>query len=371
MKNAKTLNENPFIAGVTYPHHAGMMNIDHSSYMNAVIECLSNIKSLSNYLLMKYGTFDIEKQPLCVAYSCLLFDLLRTTEKYIKPDLFKEIIGKLNPLFEGNHAADPKEFIIFIIETLHKELCPPSNNNNEIDFVQQELNSQNEQKMLKDFLIDMKLNETIISNFFYGVNREVVRCNCCNRSKYSFQNFYLLNFSLKKVKEYKMRKIGGAGWFNNLVLNLYDAFECEQEEEKLVGDNAIYCKYCKKLITGVYKLNIYSMPNILIIILDRGENNKDFKEEFRIDEILDFNNKNIINHSHKRFYLCGIITRFGESGNRGHFIAYSRNNPNDNFICYNDENVSQVSVKDAITPKISANGNKIMVPYILFYHYMK
>ena len=80
----------------------------------------------------------------------------------------------------------------------------------------------------------------------------------------------------------------------------------------------------------------------------------------------------IINHnSYKRFYLCGIITRLGESGNRGHFIVYSRNNPNDNFICYNDTSVSQVSIKDAMATKISVNKNETKTPYILFYHYMK
>ena len=56
----------------------------------------------------------------------------------------------------------------------------------------------------------------------------------------------------------------------------------------------IYCKLCRKLTPGIHKQEIYGMPSILIIILDRGENNKDFKEEFKFDEILDFNNTNII-----------------------------------------------------------------------------
>ena len=227
----KQKNESPFTTSITYPHKAGLFNIGKSSYMNATIECLSNIKSLSNNLLQKYGSYNIDKQPLCVSYSSLLYDLLHTTEKYIKPNLFKEIIGKLNPLFEGNHAADAKDLIFFIIETLHKELCTSlnNNNNNEIDFLQQELNSQNEQKMLNDFLKEMQSNTTIISNLFYGINRSVMICNGCNITKYSFQTFNLLIFPLKKVKDYKMRKYGGNFFNYNLDLNLYDAFECEQE----------------------------------------------------------------------------------------------------------------------------------------------
>ena len=121
---ANELNNIPnfFFVGITFPHKAGMDNVGHSCYMNATIECLSNVKSLTNYLLQKYGNFDIDNQPLCAAYSILLYELFHTKEKSISPKLFKEIIGKLNPLFEGNNGADPKDLLLFIIETLHKEL---------------------------------------------------------------------------------------------------------------------------------------------------------------------------------------------------------------------------------------------------------
>ena len=122
LKSTTNISKNPLLAGITYPHKAGLYNVGQSCYMNATIECLSNIRKLSNILLESYGTFDIDKQPLCVSYSSLLYDLLHTKEKSIRPILFKQIIGKLNPLFEGNHAADAKDLIFFLIETLHKEL---------------------------------------------------------------------------------------------------------------------------------------------------------------------------------------------------------------------------------------------------------
>ena len=138
--------------------------------MNATIECLSNIKSLSNYLIENYGNYNYKTQPLCVSYSSLLYELIFTNKNYIEPKLFKEIIGKLNPLFEGNHSVDAKDFILFIIETLHRELLPPSNNNNEnneIDFLQQEQNAKDENKMLNEFIKEFNLNRTIISDIFF------------------------------------------------------------------------------------------------------------------------------------------------------------------------------------------------------------
>ena len=362
--------ENPFIND-TFPHKAGLLNVGQSCYMNATIECLSNIRSLTDELLKGYGTFDINKQPLCVSYSCLLYELFNTKDKYIEPKLFKEIIGKLNPLFEGNHAADSKDLIFFIIETLHNELLPPqqNNNNNEIDFNQQEINSMDEKKMFNDFIKELQIRCTIISDIFYGINRYVTKCYGCNTSKYSFQTFNLLIFPLKKVKEYKMRLLKGA---HNLDLNLYDAFYCEQEEEKLEGDNMIYCNRCKQLSPGAHKQDIYGFPRILIIILNRGKNNQDFNEEFKFDEVLDFSNKNIsVNKkSIKKFYLCGIIKHLGASGSSGHFIAYCRNSLNDNFICYNDAAVNPVSTIDAMSANISDRDLEKKTPYILLYHYM-
>ena len=365
--------ENIFTSGINYPHQAGLQNIGQSCYMNATIECLSNIKSLSNSILSKFGSFNPETQPLSLAYSNLIFRLLHTREKYINPQIFKDVIGKLNPLFEGNQAADAKDLIFFIIETLHKEHLPPSINSNnfEIDFFQLEMNSNNENIVFQNFLKELKANETIVSKIFYGVFRSMMYCNGCRRNKFSFQTFNLLIFPLKKIKDYKIAKLGGAVNNNNLDLNLYDAFFCEQEVEKLEGENMIYCNNCRKLLPGAHKQDFFSLPPILIIILNRGRNNKDFNESFRFDEILDLSSIVQNQNSCKKYFLCGIITHLGKSGSDGHFIAYCRNNLNDKFTCYNDTSVSPVSVSDAMSSRISEKEAEKKTPYILLYHYMK
>ena len=131
----------------------------------------------------------------------------------------------------------------------------------------------------------------------------------------------------------------------------------QQLPESLNNENMIYCNNCKGLQDGVHQQSIYKLPKVLIIILNRGRNNADFNEEFDFPPIL----------AHI-FYLCGIITHLGESGSGGHFIAYCRNNQNDNFTFYNDAIVSEVSVESAISSKISNNENEKRTPYILFYH---
>ena len=109
---------------------------------------------------------------------------------------------------------------------------------------------------------------------------------------------------------------------------------------------------------------------VLIIVLNRGENNKYFNEEFEIYEKLDFNNRNLITNqdSYKKYYLCGVITLLGEIDD-GHYIAYCRNDPNGQFICYNDSIVSDVSIEVATSSKKSDNDFEKKTPYILFYHH--
>jgi ubiquitin C-terminal hydrolase len=364
-------NENVKINQI-YPHRTGLQNIGQTCYMNSTIQCLSNIKYLSDNLIKHFGKFDIENQPLSVAFSSLVYDLFTTQKKYIAPKLFKKIIGKLNPLFEGMHAADAKDLIFFLLETMHKELNKIKINSEEsnIDYAQLEKDSFDEDKMFQHFIKEYKeKNKSIISDTFYGIIRSTMKCNSCNKTKFSFQTFNLLIFQLKNIKEYniKTRKNN-----NKYVINIYDAFDCDKKEEVLDGENMIYCNSCKGLRSGTHQQIIYSLPRVLIIILNRGRNNLDFNENFNFHQDLDLSIEDYVIRSdiYTKFYLQCVITHLGESGSGGHFIAYCRNGPNEEFLCYNDASVSRATVKDAMSSNISENVYEKRTPYILVYHHI-
>ena len=357
----------------------GLQNIGQTCYMNASLQCLINVEKLSKKLLNKFNqnSINIQTQPLTYVYASLLYEFKITDKSYIIPTTFKATLEELNPLFQGNQASDAKDFIFFMIETLHQELKPPenpSNNLGQIDFLQQEMEAKNQMLTLHKFLIEFGNNISIISETFYGITSSIMKCEGCNSVKHSFQTFNILNFILKKVKDDKRQEFGAQN-LNNDVINLYDAFYSENKKENLTGENMIYCNTCRALKNGWIQQSIYQLPQIMIIILNRGRNNKDFREEFKIDEILDFNNTpnifcNIDNkRKYKRYFLCGIIKHLGESGANGHFISYYRNSLSQKFYCYNDASVAEVSVEDALKTKISHNDKEDIIPYILFYHY--
>jgi ubiquitin C-terminal hydrolase len=286
--------------------------------------------------------------------------------------MFKKIIGKLNPLFEGMHAADAKDLIFFILEKLHQELNKNDKISEEskIDYAQLEKDSFDESKMLEHFINDYKeKNKSIIADIFFGIIRSTMKCNTCKKIKYSFQTFNLLIFQLKNIKEFNQKTLNNN---NNYKINIYDAFDCDKKEETLDGENMIYCNSCKGLNPGIHQQIIYSLPKVLIIILNRGKNNQDFNEEFIFPKELDLSIENyvILNSYNTHFYLQCVITHLGESSAGGHFIAYCRNGPNEQFLCYNDAVVSKATIEDAMGSKISENVYEKRTPYILIYHHI-
>ena len=353
-----------------YPHLIGLVNLGQTCYMNSTLQCLSNIPELSDYLLNNYYTLNSSSNPLSMAYTNLLFKLFLNEEQktFTDPTEFKNIIGDLNPLFQGFQAADSKDLLFFLIETLHNELNKTYQNSNPIkDFNRLEQEAREENKMLQNFFEEFKCaNNSIISKNFYGIQRSKMNCQECNITKYSFQTFNMEIFQLKKLKEDKKANLGRH--YNTLTL--MEAFIFSEKEDILEGENMIYCNNCRRLTKGKNKQDFYRLPRILIIVLNRGKNNADFNEEFDFPDNLDFTGQNIIldQKSCMKYYLMSIITHLGESGSNGHFIAYVRDGRTDRFFCYNDASVSKVTINEAKRQKISKREEEKITPYILFYH---
>ena len=355
----------------TKTHSLGLQNVGATCYMNATLQCLIHIKELSELLLsgflFKYPREDANyanNHRLSLEYINILAQvyfpkLYNVSAVCFAPYKFKELIGELNPLFNGYAANDAKDLLQFILETLHQELkmavqpfmeyyCNQTLENCAYQYFADSYISQNQSPLLK---------------YLYGITKIQTECLKCHTVKYNFQCYNLLYFPLRESKLYcvEMKKKENKDFdATKYTLDLEGCFMYNEKVDHFTGDNQMYCNICKGCQDSDYESFIFSAPAILAIVLNRGRGNQDFQEPFKYSVDLDIT-KFLKNGQNGKYYLIGMVVHLGESSLAGHFIAYCRMDKESDWYCYNDAFVSKCSNFDEIIEKGT--------PYILFYHH--
>ena len=343
------------------PITVGLDNIGATCYMNATLQSLSNVPELTNFFLRKYQP-NPNKKMSNEYYTVIknLWDKEKNGKSY-SPISFKNVLSEMNPLFSGIAANDSKDLINFLLETFHQELNSV-NAQQKTDYMISLEDQRNEQRMLEIFVNDMKSNyNSQISILFYGVLETITTCSNCKRHKYNFQIYSFLEFPLEQVNNYCLQNLRKS--FNNAQgipnIDLYDCFEYYQNPTPMIGDNQIYCNECGKKFDALYGSFLYSMPNYLIINLNRGKNavykcNVIFPEILKLYNYVNVKSSNV----NTVFQLMAVISHIGPSSMGGHFIAYCRHQKDNCWYKYNDSIVTKCTSHNEYL-----NG----MPYILFY----
>ena len=262
------------------------------------------------------------------------------------------------------------------MESLHKELKAPikAGNNNQINHI---LNQYDKKNAFNHFLTEFKSDFSIISDTFFGINETMNEClNCKNNYNmmgmncpilYNYGIFNCLIFPLEEVKNCRNNNYINFNYNNIPILNqvtLDDCFLYNQKMELFTGENRNYCNNCKQLFDSNYVTRIYSSPQVLILILNRGKGNiynviLNFTETIDITKYI-FNEK-----KNKMIYeLYGVITHIGQSGPNAHFVASCKSPIDNKWYRYNDAIVNPIT---NVQKEIIEFG----VPYILFYQLKK
>ena len=347
------------------PIEIGLQNIGATCYMNATLQALSNTSKLTEFFLTKYKyePNNNNKKISNELYKVLtnLWDDNKKKGDY-PPNDFKEVLSKENPLFAGIQPNDSKDLINFLLERLHQENNNPSQPNNQISNSLSNVNQLNEIETLTAFLQDyFSSNNSIITDLFYGICKIENKCTGCNYSKYNFQIYSFLEFPLKQVNLY-MFQTGRRNFIvnqdgSNPDINLYECFDYYQKVDLMNGQNQMYCNICNINKDTYYGTTIYSLPNNLIINLNR-EKGGVYKCNVNFPETLNLLNYVAYKDGPTAMKLYAVICHFGGSDMSGHFIAYCKHRKTKEWYCYND------SVATKCTEKQPYNKG---MPYILFY----
>ena len=342
----------------------GLDNVGATCYMNATLQCLAHIKIISEHIINYKRNGKLEdngKFKLSRVYADVLEGIWfpKENQKSYSPNNFKNILGKMNSLFAPTAANDAKDLLIYLIEQMHNELNK-SKEKNMILIMPQNMDPTNQQVVLGCFANEfMKKYNSIFSAYCYGSNISITKCFGCGICKYSCQCFSFIIFPLLEAKRYcvssgRLPQL----MYNQYILNIEDCFIYNQKIEFFNGENQMYCNICRQLKDASMCTCIYTAPLVLILVLNRGRGNADFKEKFIFWETIDLTNYVQFKQPDNRYYLSGVITHLGESGESGHFIAFCRMSENSKWYLYNDSIVMESNFNE-----INNRG----IPYILFY----
>jgi ubiquitin C-terminal hydrolase len=344
----------------------GLDNVGATCYMNATLQCLAHIKKISdhivNYKRNKKLT-DAKKYKLTKAYAEVVNGIWFPEEgkRSFAPNEFKKVIGEMNSLFAPTAANDAKDLLIFLIEQMHNELNKTKETNLAL-IMPDNMDPTNQQQVFQCFAQEFtKKYNSVFSTYCYGSNTSMTLCHGCNIAKYSFQCFSFIIFPLLEAKNHRNYLISCGSLppqLFNQPLNIEDCFNYYQKIEFFTGDNQMYCNYCRQMKNASMCTQIYYAPLVLILVLNRGRGNRDFQEKFVFWETINLFNYVQYKMPDNTYFLSGIITHLGESGEGGHFIAFCRMSKDSKWYCYNDSMVNESNFNE-----INNKGT----PYILFY----
>ena len=343
------------------PITVGLDNIGATCYMNATLQSLSNVKELTSYFLKKYQPNDPNKRISNEYYQVVknLWNMEFHTKSYA-PHSFKKVLSEMNPMFAGVAANDSKDLINFLLETFHSELNSIKAKKSVNNYMINPIDQLDEKKMLDIFLNDMKLKyDSPISTLFYGVLETRSKCTNCQRIKYNFQIYSFIEFPLEQINNHCFQILKKSTNSNQNIpeIDIYDCFHYYQHPTPMTGENQIYCNECGKTYDALYQTVLYSMPNYLIINLNRGKNAV-FQCTVKFPELLKLHSYVVFQGGKTVFQLTAVICHHGPSSMSGHFIAYCRHHKDNSWYIYND----------SIVQKCKGNKDYLNgMPYILFY----
>ena len=237
--------------------------------------CFNGMKSIVE-IFIKENTNDYINKTY-TKYFIEILQFLNSID--FKFESFEEKCLELRYLFNKqikdiNDASEitVKDFISLLIPKMNEELS--ENKNDSPSKNDQVIDESNENLVMKNFLKKWKKIQSIISNEFYFINKEVYECSYCNTIiKYEMNYDFICTLKPDRTLVYLKKK----------SLEINDLLK-HYEKKRQYKNFYLFCKNCNKYhqIINITK-TIFTFPSKFIFELSYEQNNFDLKIEETID----------------------------------------------------------------------------------------
>ena len=342
MKNILPSTRTDFIL---WEHKTGIVNLGNTCFVSAAVQILTHLREL----IISLNIYRERRKKDDKSIFFLFLDILDRIEKGKKSIDIEEfyIYFVKKGLYEHNTQQDSQEFFRKLLDLISNECnnsipidrltlksdcvafnTDPSTHNNSIS------------QMIKDYLLYSKsIEDSFITETFYGSFITTFSCNKCKYKTYAFDNF--LDFPLT----FDEKRINLNVWYlPEIKLSvdylLSNYFKPEQIEWEKNCNN----KNCKIKARHTKQSKVIKLPKVIIVCLQRlsSEQLKKNTISVLINDELDFSQyidifAETINQSSRKYYLKGIINHTG-SLDFGHY--YSQVKINNKWVEFDDNKVN-------------------------------
>ena len=154
----------------------------------------------------------------------------------------------------------------------------------------------------------------------------------------------------------------------NTKITLYDCLECFSNEEQLDEHNMWHCPTCKKHVMATKKMNLYKLPNVIVIHLKRFRSTSEgrYMNSSKIGSYIEYPMKNLDMkkytmgpeaNSNECLYDLFAVSKHSGGLSGGHYVATCYNTIANSWFYFNDSSVTKANQNDVV----SSEG------YVLFY----
>lgn len=313
---------------------AGLENLGNTCFMNSVLQCLTYTPKLNEILKTK-----LKKDDTCHSFLTQewleLCQLLRNNQNMsVAPKRFLKVIQYVaskteNQNFVGYLQNDIYEFILFLFESFHNSTVQEKHN---YTITSTTPIAEQCKVMIKT---TYKSNYSEIINIFHGIQIYQMYDIHGKFITNTIEPFFTLNVSIPVKKE----------------PTIYDCLQLYTRKEQLNGENMWYNEKTKEKQEVVRQVLFFSLPEILIIVLKRFNNNLKKNATFVNIPVNELNMKDyMIETNNSNLYeLFGVCNHSG-SLMGGHYTSFIKREQewyhmNDNICTLIDNIESKLSNK--------------------------